>query len=66
MVYIRTLWGHTSPVTCLSYAADMEVVLSGGANGLLCLHTVRKGYFIRSIKNLMGNAVHHVLNTSAG
>jgi hypothetical protein len=66
MVYIRTLWGHTSPVTCLSYAADMEVVLSGGANGLLCLHTVRKGYFIRSIKNLMGSAVHHVLNTSAG
>ena len=43
----QILWGHTSSVTCLSFSSDLDVVVSGSLIGEICVHTVRRGKFIR-------------------
>jgi WD40 repeat protein len=50
---IHVLWGHNSPVTALSYSNFHDLILSGSESGLLCVHTARKGEYIRSIYSLM-------------
>jgi WD40 repeat protein len=65
-VCAHVLCGHDSPVTSISYATDLDIVLSGSQSGLLCLHSVRKGAFIRSITHILGAPVDLVLATSPG
>lgn len=60
------LCGHNSPVTTISYATDLDIVLSGSQSGLLCLHSVRNGNFIRSITHIIGTPIDIVLATSPG
>lgn len=43
------LWGHAHPVSCLDMSSELDVVVSGDLGGLLCVHTIRRGEFIRSI-----------------
>jgi WD40 repeat protein len=50
---IHVLWGHTSPVTALCYSNYHDLILSGSESGLLCVHTARKGEYIRSVYALM-------------
>jgi len=50
LVCVHTLCGHQSPVLSISYSSTLDLVLSGGANGLLCIHSVRNGQYIRSIR----------------
>jgi len=45
----HVLWGHSAPVTCLSFSSDLDVVVSGAMDGVICVHTVRQGKFIRKI-----------------
>ena len=66
LVCAHVLCGHDSPVTSISYATDLDIVLSGSQSGLLCLHSVRKGSFIRSITHILGAPVDLVLATSPG
>ena len=63
---VQSLWGHHSPVQCLSYAPELDLVLSGSQDGLLCLHTVRKGRFVRSVHAMAGKRVDLVLASSPG
>lgn len=49
LVPIHILWGHNSPITAVCYSSHHDLVLSGGLNGIMCLHSARKGKFIRSI-----------------
>jgi len=63
---VQALWGHQSPVTCLSYSSELDLVLSGSVSGLLCLHTVRKGRFVRSIDSMKGLSINIVLATLPG
>jgi WD40 repeat protein len=51
---LHVLHGHRSPITALSYSPDIDLLLSGSADGLLCLHSVRKGAYIRSIPHILG------------
>lgn len=46
---VHVLWGHSSPITCVALNSDLDVVVSGSVNGTLCLHTIRRGDFIRSM-----------------
>lgn len=66
LVCTHVLCGHNSPVTAISYATDLDIVLSGSQSGLLCLHAVRQGTFIRSITHILGTPVDLVLATSPG
>ena len=63
---VQSLWGHHSPVRCLSYAPELDLVLSGSEEGLLCLHTVRKGRFVRSMPEMLGSPVDLVLAAAPG
>jgi len=49
LVCVHVLWGHQSPVRCISYSSVLDVVLSGGEDGRLCLHSVRNGQYVRCI-----------------
>lgn len=66
IVCVHTLYGHQYPVKSISYNVDLDLVLSGSTNGLLCLHSVRKGTYVRSITHMEGNSADLVLATSPG
>lgn len=51
---VHVLWGHHYPISAISYAHDLDLLLSADISGMLCLHTVRKGNFIRSIDHTLG------------
>ena len=42
------LWGHATPVVSVALDTNMDVVVSGSEMGLVCIHTLRRGEFIRS------------------
>lgn len=44
------LFGHVSPICSLALDTDLDVVVSGSAAGKICIHTVRRGTFIRSME----------------
>lgn len=46
----RVLWGHETPITCVDLCPDLDVVLSGSLGGKVCIHSLRRGDFIRSIR----------------
>ena len=66
LVCVHVLNGHLSPITALSFSSELDLVFSGSQSGLLCLHTVKKGTFIRSITHMVGKSVNVVLVTEPG
>ena len=46
---VRTLHGHVSCVACLCASADLDVVVSGGANGLCVIHRLSQGVILHVI-----------------
>jgi WD40 repeat protein len=46
----HVLWGHDSPVVCVDLDSNMDVVVSGSQEGLVCVHTLRRGEFVRSFR----------------
>lgn len=46
----HVLWGHDSPIVCVDLDSDMDVGVSGSVSGLVCIHMVRRGEFIRSFR----------------
>ena len=47
---LHVLSGHSSAIACLAMNSDLDVIVSGSANGTLCIHSIRSGTFIRSIR----------------
>jgi WD40 repeat protein len=66
LLCLHILCGHETPVLSIFYSSEMDLVLSGSRGGLLCLHSARKGKFIRSIGHMSGSSVDGLLLTSAG
>ncbi len=63
---VHILSGHQHPVRSISYSTDLDAVLSGSVSGLLCLHSVRKGSYIRSITHMLGTSADLVLASAPG
>ena len=63
---VHVLWGHQSPVRCLSYSSILDMVLSGGEDGRLCLHSVRSGRYVRSITHAEGSSIDLVVASAPG
>jgi WD40 repeat protein len=63
---VHILWGHQSPVRCLSYSSVLDMCLSGGEDGRLCLHSVRTGKYIRSITHCEGSSTDLVVASAQG
>jgi len=66
LIRVHVLCGHDSPVTCLSYSHDHDLLLSGSKSGMLCLHTIRKGRCIRTVTDLKGKSIDVILLTASG
>ena len=45
----HVLWGHQTAVTCVDLSSDLDIVVSGSLGGRICVHTLRRGEFVRSI-----------------
>jgi WD40 repeat protein len=46
----HVLWGHDTPITCVDINSDLDVIVSGSQDGTVCVHTIRRGEFIRSFR----------------
>ncbi len=46
----HVLWGHDTPITCVDLSSDLDVTVSGSAGGKVCVHSLRRGEFIRAIQ----------------
>ena len=49
MTCVHVLCGHHSPVTALCFSPDLNLIVSGGQDGTLCLHDSKRGEHIRTI-----------------
>lgn len=44
----HVLWGHDTPVVAVDLDSDFDVSVSGSESGLICVHSIRRGEFVRS------------------
>jgi WD40 repeat protein len=63
---LHVLCGHETAVISVSYSSDMDLILSGSVDGLICLHSARKGKLIRSIHHMQGASVDVITLISSG
>jgi hypothetical protein len=66
LICAHVLRGHQSPVRLVQYSSELDLCLSVGEDGLVCVHSVTKGQFIRSITDFMGQSVDVVRIAAAG
>jgi len=45
----HVLLGQVNPISCVAFSSDLDVVVSGSNDGLICVHTARRGKFVRLI-----------------
>ena len=57
IICVHVLCGHQSPVTAIYYSSDLDLVLSGSQDGIICLHSASRGEFIRMINRLQGESI---------
>lgn len=61
----RVLWGHETAITCIDLSSELDAVVSGDAGGIVCIHTLRLGEYIRSFRPPpMANRPSAILKTS--
>lgn len=46
---LHVLTGHDAPVLCLAVDVELDLVVSGGADGRLLVHSLREGRYIRTL-----------------
>jgi WD40 repeat protein len=56
----HVLWGHRHPIACLDMSSELDIAVSGDLGGLICVHTIRRGEFIRSILPIPNEASYSV------
>jgi WD40 repeat protein len=66
IVCINVLYGHKSSIRTINYSYDLDLLLSGSSTGLICMHALRSGKYIRSITHMEGTPVDLVVATSPG
>jgi hypothetical protein len=66
LVCVHVLCGQESPITALFYSADLDIVASGSQDGLICLHSAKRGEFIRTIYDLSGESIDLLFISSQG
>ena len=59
----RVLWGHSEAIMAIAVNSSLDAVVSGSQAGLVCVHTIRRGEFLRSFKP---PSVADAENASAG
>ncbi|KAK9836952.1 hypothetical protein WJX81_002248 [Elliptochloris bilobata] len=52
----HVLAGHEDAVACLAVSTDLDLVVSGAADGMLLFHTLRRGRYLRALRLPCGGA----------
>ncbi|XP_043931342.1 neurobeachin-like protein 1 [Protopterus annectens] len=47
---IQILYGHTEEITSVAISTELDLAVSGGKDGIVIIHTVRKGQYMRSLR----------------
>ncbi|XP_019379037.1 PREDICTED: neurobeachin-like protein 1 isoform X2 [Gavialis gangeticus] len=47
---LQILYGHTDEVLSVGISTELDVVVSGGRDGTVIIHTVRKGQYMRTLR----------------
>ena len=47
LVCCHVLWGHVSAISAIAFSSELDVVASGSIDGIICIHSVRRGKFVR-------------------
>ena len=63
---IHVLRSHNCPITSINYNPELDLVLTGDQSGTLCLHSARKGKFIRTLSHMRDHSVDLNLVASSG
>ena len=66
MACVHVMWGHDSAISALSYSTHHDLLLSGSTGGVICVHTVSNGNFVRSIYRFRGQKIESVTITMHG
>ena len=46
---VHVCFGHQAPITCVSLSSDLDIVVSGSQDGTICVHSPRRGRYLRKI-----------------
>jgi hypothetical protein len=63
---VHVLWGHDAPISALAYSVHHDILLSGSTSGLLVVHFVNEGKYVRSISRYLGKSISHLLLSTSG
>lgn len=50
VVPAAVLHGHTSAITCCDVSAELDVAITGAADGMVLVHSVREAQYIRELR----------------
>lgn len=49
LMCVHVLWGHEAPITTLTLSSDLDIIVSGAADGRVCMHRTSSGAHVRDI-----------------
>ena len=53
---LHILYGHNDCVTSVDISIELDMIVSGSLDGTVNIHTIRKGYFVKTLKFLKETA----------
>ena len=53
VVPAAVLHGHTSAITCCDVSAELDVAITGAADGMVLVHSVSEAQYVRELRRRM-------------
>ncbi|XP_060137891.1 neurobeachin-like protein 1 [Zootoca vivipara] len=47
---LQILYGHTNEVSCVGISTELDMSVSGGRDGTVIVHTIRKGQYVKTLR----------------
>uniref|UniRef100_A0A670IP21 Neurobeachin-like protein 2 n=1 Tax=Podarcis muralis TaxID=64176 RepID=A0A670IP21_PODMU len=47
---LQILYGHTNEVSCVGISTELDMAVSGGRDGTVIVHTIRKGQYVKTLR----------------
>lgn len=61
----HVLYGHHSPIVCVDVSSVLDVVVSASSDGVILLHTLRRGKFLRAVQYPQPLGMPHHLRSAS-
>ncbi|CAO2633435.1 Neurobeachin-like protein 2, partial [Lemmus lemmus] len=64
---VQVLYGHEAAVSCVAISTELDMAVSGSEDGIVIIHTVRRGQFVAALRppgaTLLGPVSHLALGS---